>query len=125
MTKLCIPTSGSGGLDDFVGEHFGRVPTYTLVDSESGEVEILDNTSEHMGGAGLPAELLVRAGADVVLCSGLGRRAIQMLSEGGVSVCSGVSGTVAQAVAEWRRGRLAEAGASDACTRRTFHDQHK
>lgn len=124
MTKLCVPTSGSGGLDDLVGEHFGRVPTFTFVDSETGEVEILDNTSEHMGGAGLPADLLISAGAEVILCQGLGRRAIQLLSDGGVSVCTGVSGTVAQVVAEWKGGSLAEAGASDACTRHAFHDHH-
>jgi predicted Fe-Mo cluster-binding NifX family protein len=124
MSRVCIPTAGSGGLDDLVGEHFGRVPTFTLVDSETGEVEILDNTSEHMGGAGLPADLLIDAGAEVILCQGLGRRAIQMLSDGGVSVCTGVSGTVAQVVAEWKGGSLTEAGASDACTRHAFHDHH-
>jgi len=122
MTKLCIPTAGRGGLDDIVGEHFGRVPTFTLVDSETGAVEILDNTSEHMGGAGLPADLLVGAGADVILCQGLGRRAIQLLSDAGVSVCTGISGTVAQVVAAWKGGGLTEAGASDACTRHAFHD---
>ena len=124
MTRLCVPTSGGGGLDDLVGEHFGRVPTFTLVDSETGEVEILDNTSEHMGGAGLPADLLIAAGAEVILCQGLGRRAIQLLSDGGVSVCTGVSGTVAQVIAEWKGGSLPEAGASDACARHAFHDHH-
>jgi len=122
MTKLCIPTDGSGGLEATVGEHFGRVPTFTLVDSETGAVEILDNTSEHMGGAGLPADLLVQAGAEVILCQGLGRRAIQLLSSAGVSVCTGMSGTVADIVASWKSGTAAEAGESDACTRRTFHD---
>jgi len=122
MTKLCIPTEGAGGLNGLVGEHFGRVPTFTLVDSDTGEVEVLDNTSEHMGGMGLPADLLVRAGAEVVLCQGLGRRAIQLLSEAGVSVCTGVSGTVAEAVAAWKGGTMAEAGDTDACMRHTFHD---
>ncbi len=124
MTKLCIPTTGRGGLEDTVGEHFGRVPTFTLVDAETGAIEILDNTSEHMGGAGLPAELLARAGVDVVLCSGLGRRAIQLLSDAGVSVRTGMTGTVAEVVAAWKGGSLSEAGESDACTRRAFHDRH-
>jgi predicted Fe-Mo cluster-binding NifX family protein len=125
MTKLCVPTTGRGGLDDLVGEHFGRVPTFTVVDSESGTIEILDNTSEHMGGAGLPADLLVGAGVDVVLCQGLGRRAIQMLSDAGVAVCTGISGTVAEAVATWKRGNLAEVGEDDACTRHAFRDRHE
>jgi predicted Fe-Mo cluster-binding NifX family protein len=124
MTRLCIPSAGPGGLDDVVGEHFGRVPTFTLVDADTGEVEVLDNTSEHMGGAGLPADLLVRAGAEVVLCKGLGRRAIQMLSDAGVSVCTGVSGPIGDAVSVWKGGGLPEAGESDACARHAFHDRH-
>lgn len=124
MTQLCIPTEGGGGLDARVGEHFGRVPTFTLVDSDTNAVEILENTSEHMGGVGLPGDLLARAGVDVVLCSGLGRRAIRLLSDAGVSVCTGMTGTVAEVVAAWREGNLAEAGESDACTRHAFHDHH-
>ena len=122
MTRLCIPTEGAGGLNGRVGEHFGRVPTFTFVDSETGEVEVVNNTSEHMGGMGLPADLLVSAGAEVVLCQGLGRRAIQLLSEAGVSVYTGISGTVAEAVAAWKGGTMPEAGESDACTRHAFHD---
>lgn len=125
MTRLCVPTGGAGGLDDLVGEHFGRVPTFTLVDSETGDVEVLDNSSEHMGGAGLPADLLVQAGAEVILCQGLGRRAIQLLSDAGVSVCTGVSGSVSEVVAAWKGGALAEAGESDACARHAFHDHNE
>ncbi len=124
MTRLAIPTSGRGGLDDSVGEHFGRVPTFTLVDSETGEIEVLENTSEHMGGAGLPADLLIASGADIVLCKGLGRRAIESLSSGGLSVCTGVAGTAGEAVAAWKRGDLGKAGESEACTRHAFRDRH-
>ena len=124
MTRLCIPTEGSGGSEDRVGEHFGRVPTFTVVDTDTNAIEILENTSEHMGGVGLPAELLARAGIDVVLCSGLGRRAIQLLSDAGVSVCTGMTGTVAEVVAAWKGGGLPEARESDACTRHAFHDHH-
>jgi predicted Fe-Mo cluster-binding NifX family protein len=125
MTKLCVPTAGGGGLDDLVGEHFGRVPTFTLVDTESGAVEVIENTSEHMGGSGMPADLLIQAGTEVVLCQGLGRRAIQLLADGGVSVCTGISGSVAQVVAAWKDGRLTEAGESEACTRHMFHDHQE
>jgi len=50
--KVCIPTEGEGGIDDLVGQHFGRVPTYTIVDLDTNEVEVTQNTSEHMGGVG-------------------------------------------------------------------------
>lgn len=125
MTRICVPTGGKGGLDDLVGEHFGRVPTFTVVDGETEQVEILENTSEHMGGVGLPADLLVKAGANVILCQSLGRRAVQMLSDAGVAVCTGATGTVAQAVAAWKDGSLSEAGEADACTQHAFRDHHE
>lgn len=119
--KICIPTAGQGGLDDRVGEHFGRVPTYTIYDTDSGECDVLPNASEHMGGTGLPAEHLREAGVDVVLCAGLGRRAIALLSEGGIEVWTGASGTAGEVVRAWQEGQLAGA---EPCTQRTFHDRH-
>jgi predicted Fe-Mo cluster-binding NifX family protein len=124
MTKVCVPTNGAGGLDDLVGEHFGRVPTYTILNPETEEVGIVDNTSEHMGGAGYPAQILADLGIDVLLCSGLGRRAIQMFSERGIEVCTGVSGTARQAIESWKAGNLAKAAEGDACTRHMFRDHH-
>ena len=29
--KICVPTLGQGGLDDYVSSHFGRAPTFTTV----------------------------------------------------------------------------------------------
>ena len=124
MTKVCIPTSGPGGLDDLVGEHFGRVPTYTIYDSKTEAVEVVDNTSEHAGGAGLPADILANLGIDVLLCSGLGRRAIGILSEKGIEVSIGLSGTARQAIEAWKSGGLSGASDDDACQQHAFRDQH-
>jgi predicted Fe-Mo cluster-binding NifX family protein len=124
MTKLCVPTSGSGGLDDLVGEHFGRVPTYTIYDSETGAVEVVDNTSEHAGGTGLPADILANLGIDVLLCNGLGRRAIGILSESGIEVSIGLSGTAREAIEAWKGGRLSGASEGDACQQHAFRDRH-
>lgn len=72
--KICVPSSSKGGLDDLVGQHFGRVPTYTIKDTETNEIRTIENKSEHMGGVGLPPELLSQEGIDVMLCGGLGTR---------------------------------------------------
>jgi predicted Fe-Mo cluster-binding NifX family protein len=39
----CIPTNGSAGLEDTVFDHFGSAPFFTLFDSETGEVTVLEN----------------------------------------------------------------------------------
>jgi len=124
MTRVCVPTVGSGGLNDLVGEHFGRVPTYTIYNSETGEVEVVDNTSEHTGGTGLPGEILSQLGIDVLLCSGLGRRAIGILDQNGIEVCAGVSGTARAAIESWKEGALSKASDKDACQKHAFHDHH-
>ncbi len=71
--KIVIPTNNKEGFDDKIAEHFGRCLTYTFLNEKGDVVEIIDNTSEHMGGAGLPPELMKKHKADVLLCKDLGR----------------------------------------------------
>ncbi len=111
-------------MDGSVGEHFGRVPTYTIVDSETKEIEVIPNESSHMGGEGLPADLLAGAGVDVMVCSGLGRKAINLFQDHGIEVYVGAGGTVKEAFQEWREDRLSAAAESDACERHEFGGQH-
>lgn len=125
MTRVCIPTAGYGGLNDVVGEHFGRVPTYTIFDSETGQVEIVDNTSEHAGGSGLPADILSALKIDVLLCKGAGRKALDIFSGNGIEVCMGVDGSADEALAAWKAGTLTSATNADACQQHAFHDSEK
>jgi len=122
--KICIPTNGDRGLDDTVGEHFGRVPNYTIVDLDTDEVKIIPNTSHHTGGQGYPPEIMSREGVNAMVCRGLGRRAINMFEELGIDVYIGATGTVKDAVSAFKQGSLQKAGVSDACGRHAFRDQH-
>ncbi len=125
--KVCIPTNGNKGLDETVGEHFGRVPTYTIVDIENNDVKVISNESHHMGGRGYPPELLTREGVNVMLCSGLGRRAIDMFSDFGITVYIGATGKVKDAINAYKNGDLKKANEGDACKEHAFRgqDQHK
>ena len=124
--KIAVPTNGNKGLEDHVGEHFGRAPTFTIVDDESGDVTILANTSDHMGGSGHPPELLAGANVDVLFCRGLGRRAIQLFNENEIKVFCDASGTVADAMKQWKNGDLVRASEDTACTQHAFRShEHK
>jgi predicted Fe-Mo cluster-binding NifX family protein len=122
--KICIPTMGESGLDDSVGEHFGRVSTYTIVDLDTDEVKVVSNVSHHMGGHGDPPEIMAREGVNVMICQGLGRRAISMFEELGIEVYIGAVGTVRDAVAAFKLGRLQKATVDDACGKHAFRDRH-
>ncbi len=124
--KVCIPTNSNKGLDDTVGEHFGRVPTYTIVDLDSNDVKVIPNTSNHMGGTKNPPEILVEQGVNVMICQGLGRRAISMFSDFGIDVYIGASGSVEDAINAYKKGVLQKAAEGDACQQHAFrgHGPH-
>lgn len=121
--KICIPSMGKNGLEEMVGEHFGRVPAYTVINTETDEVSTIENTSEHLGGRGYPAEILSKAGIDVMICGGIGRRAISMFSEKGIKVYAGASGTVKDTLSKFNNGELSECGENDACSQHAFRGE--
>lgn len=112
---ICIPTEGSRGLGEAVCQHFGRAETFTLYDTESGEVDVLENHSEHKGGVGTPPEHLSKANVDVVLAGGLGPKAIDMFNGFGIKVYVGAGGTVQDALERYGKGMLEPAGRDNAC----------
>jgi len=121
--KVAVPTDGGRGMDEKVGEHFGRAPTYTIYDTDSREVTVIENTSHHMGGSGYPPELLAGNGVDILLCSGLGWRAIGMFKERGIKVYIGAHGTVKNALESWKQGKLQLATEGSACTQHAFRSE--
>ena len=117
--KIVVPTNNKEGLNDKIAEHFGRCLTYTFLNEKGEVIEIIDNTSEHMGGTGLPPELMKKYGADVLLCKDLGPRAIDLCKELGIDVFVYRTETVKDIFELWQNKKLKKAGAEDAC------EQHK
>lgn len=127
--RFCIPSETKGGLEDKVGYHFGRVPVYTIYDTNKNKVEIVKNTSTHMGGIKLPADLLNEHNINVMLCGGIGRRAIQLFEKYGIEVFSGAEGTVGKAIEQFNQNKLSMATDKTACQEHKYrneehHDNH-
>jgi predicted Fe-Mo cluster-binding NifX family protein len=119
--RISIPSMGNKGLEDIVGQHFGRVPYYVIFDTETEKVETIDNISTHMGGSGYPPELLHAHKVDIMLCSGLGQRAVSMFEQLGIEVFVGATGTVQNAIDAWRRGELQAVTDETVCRERRYH----
>jgi predicted Fe-Mo cluster-binding NifX family protein len=113
--QVSVPVMNRFGLSSSVGAHFGKVPAYAILDTESGNLRFVDNTSEHLGGVGMPPELLAKEGVQVVLCSGLGPKAVDMLVSLGIQVHVGAKGTVQETIAAWNEGKLPRADQNNAC----------
>lgn len=104
--KIAIPSSEKGGLEDYVGLHFGKAPYYTIYDTDTGNVEILENTSSMVGGKGIPPELLKNAGVNIVLCSGVGQKIVEILGKNGIEIFVGADATIQDAIDSWKKGEL-------------------
>ncbi|MCE5261734.1 MAG: NifB/NifX family molybdenum-iron cluster-binding protein [Euryarchaeota archaeon] len=113
--KVSIPVMNRSGISSTVGAHFGKVPVYAILETETGELSFIDNTSEHMGGVGLPPELLSKAGVNVMLCGGLGPKAVDMFTSLGIEVYVGAKGTVKETLDAYKEGKLVRADHQNAC----------
>ncbi len=117
--RIAVPTDGRKGLDEKVAEHFGRCRTYTFLNA-NGKIEgVISNTSEHLGGKGLPPELIRQHGADILLCRDLGPKALNLCENLGVAVYVGQAETVKQIFIFWLENKLKKAGPNEVCA------QHK
>jgi len=117
--KIVIPTSNKSGLRDKVAEHFGRCPTYTFLNEKGEVIEIIDNISEHMGGTGLPPELMKKHDADILLCKELGPRALSLCKQLKIDVYTSRAETVKEIFELWENHKIKKADAGAVC------DQHK
>ena len=117
--RIVIPTNDKKGLDDQIVDHFGRCLTYTFLNEKGEVLEVIDNTSEHMGGKGLPPELMKKHGADILLCKELGPRALNLCEQLGIDVYVGRAETVREIFEMWKNNKIKKANAGDVC------EQHK
>ncbi len=104
--KIAVSSTGKD-LASNVDPRFGRCSSFVVVDSDSGEHESIPNGSAGaMGGAGIvAAQLVAKEGVEVVLTGNVGPNAFNTLKAAGISVVTGVKGTVEEAVKGYRNGK--------------------
>jgi len=110
--KLCITSEGKT-LDAKVDPRFGRCQNFIFVDTDTGNFEACENANaQFQGGAGIQSgQLVVSKGVKAVLTGNVGPNAHQVLSAAGISVFTGVSGTVKEAVENYKNGKYKSADA--------------
>jgi len=115
MIKIVVPTDNNKGLEGKVAQHFGRCNTYTFLDDKGQVLEIIKNTSEHMGGTGLPPELMKKHYANILLCQELGPRALNLCAQLGIEVYVCQAKTVRGIFNMWKNHKVKKADLSNIC----------
>lgn len=87
-------------------QHFGHTEQFKLYDIEDGKVtaeKIMDTNGQ---GHGALSGFLTEAGADILICGGIGGGAQMALAEAGIKLYGGVSGMADDAVKAYLAGNL-------------------
>jgi predicted Fe-Mo cluster-binding NifX family protein len=106
--RVCIPTTDDAGLDGRLSQHFGRCAFFTLVDVETGRVEILTNArpDHESGECGGALEHLAGRSVDAVICRRMGHKALERLQGLGLPGLRTEAWSVAEALRALRAGTL-------------------
>jgi predicted Fe-Mo cluster-binding NifX family protein len=112
--RVCIPTTDDAGRAAQLSDHFGRAPYYTIVDTESDEVEVVPNQSRHRGGKKMPPTYVADYDVDAVLLDHVGKRGMELFDEHGIDVLQTSAGTVDEIVERFQNGDLTELTMQDA-----------
>ena len=95
-----------------VDPRFGRCPYFLIIDEETGEKKIIDNTQNlnAMQGAGIQAaQNLLKENPDVLITGNIGPKAFSLLSSK-VKIYLGAGDlTVEQALEKFKKGELQQA----------------
>ncbi|MGD2185833.1 MAG: NifB/NifX family molybdenum-iron cluster-binding protein [Desulfobacterales bacterium] len=120
--KICIPTETDQGLEATVTAHFGSAPFFTIYDTDTKILEHIGNRNlRHMHGGCQPLLALNGEAADVVICGGMGARAVQKLAGGGIKAYKVKGATVNEALTNYVEGRLNQITPLNACQDHDFH----
>jgi len=98
-------------LEASVDSRFGRCPYFLIVDTDSLDVEPVENPNLVLGhGAGIQsAQLMAQRGVQFVLTGNCGPKAYQTLSAAGIGVIAGCGGTVTDVIEQFKAGQLGRA----------------
>lgn len=113
--KVAVTSKGTS-LDSEIDPRFGRAMYILIVDTETLEFEVLDNSNNvnAFKGAGIQAAAMISdKGAEVLMTGYCGPKAFVTLEAAGVKVVDDISGKIRDAIKAIKEGRVTYAAAAN------------
>jgi predicted Fe-Mo cluster-binding NifX family protein len=113
--KVAIPTEGRRPSDS-VESRFGRAPRILVVETETGQYRVYENTHNMQAaqGAGIQtAQLVDKSGAEWLLTGHCGPKAFQVLDQAGIKIAVGVTGTIEEVIERFKKNEYSAATGAD------------
>lgn len=107
--KVAFPTNNENGLESEVYNHFGSAHSFVIVDTDTQEYEIQENSDrDHLHGHCQPLKALGDIKIDAIVVGGIGKGALNKLISSGVKTFRAVEGTVQANIDLFNGGKLSE-----------------
>jgi predicted Fe-Mo cluster-binding NifX family protein len=107
--RICVPTDTDEGTGAAVSRHFGRAPYFSVVDSITGEVEVVANRHlDQAHGDWDPVSQLSDLEPDAVVVAGIGGTALGRLAAAGIPTFLTSASTLGHVLSQVRGGGLKE-----------------
>jgi len=109
MKRIAFACEDDTGLQSEVSAHFGRCPYYTVVEVEGNEIvrsEVLKNPYFDNHQPGAVPQFIQTQNVNVMIAGGMGPRAIDLFTQFGIEVATGVQGQVKNVAAAYLDGRI-------------------
>jgi len=106
--KLAVTSQGLS-LTSLVDPRFGRAKCFIVVNTETDEIQAVSNEANLNApqGAGIQAwRKVIELGVEAVITGHVGPKAFTTLQAGGIGVFTGATGTVTDAVEQFKAGDL-------------------
>ncbi len=114
--RICCPTESNEGAKAEMCFHFGSAPFLTIYDAETKQYEIVNNIHhQHAHGQCHPTALINDKNIDVVLCRGMGRRALAKIQSSGIEVFLVEEETVEDAIRAFLDGKAKKFTQDNVC----------
>jgi len=99
--KISVSTEG-----EFVSEHFGRCPEFTIVSIENGKLAEVKKVHNPGHAPGAIPEFLNKMNVECIICGGIGARAKGFFEEYKIDVIAGIEGKVDDVIEMYISGNL-------------------
>ena len=122
--RIAISSEEKNGLDSRISHHFGRCPSYILVDVDNEEIQAvqgIDNPFAQNHQPGMVPEYIHNQGANVMISGGMGGRAIDFFDQYGIQVATGADETVRNTLDRYFKGEL---NGAQPCRESIEHHDH-
>ena len=105
--KVAIPTDNNS-----ISPHFGRCPSFTIVEIEGGKLKELKEVKSPGHNPGMLPDYFSSLGVDTVIAGGMGMRAQELFSQKNIKVILGIEGNTDNIIDDIINNRIKEGTSS-------------